>query len=111
MNWILLIIMKYLLFTLATEGIFLMCLGFRSRLEVEIVALANILTNPVVCMLSILAQLFAGGMEIWQLVVLEAGVWYLEGWIYRQYFPEKKHPWRSSAAANAISFLGGQLFL
>ena len=99
-----------LLALLLTEAIEIpVCLlfGLRKK-ELLVVLLANLLTNPAVNVLYLLATLCTPLPRVLVIAVLEVSAVVTEWLIYRS-LTEAKHPFRMSLAANAVSYGVGLL--
>lgn len=95
---------------LLTEAIELpVCLLFGLRKKaLFVVLLCNLLTNPAVNVLYLLAVLFTPIPKVLVLAVLEAAAVVTEWLVYRS-LTEAKHPFWMSLAANAASYGAGLL--
>ena len=93
--------------TLAIELGFALCRGVRGRM-LGVVALANVLTNPLVVALAGLWRAYALPGYAPAVAVLELSAVLAEGAVYAR--RELARPYRFSLAANALSF-GLGLFL
>lgn len=77
-----------------------------ARCDLGAVALANLLTNPVVVLCHHAAVWYAPGLLTAVTLVLELGAVALEGLVYARR-SQIRRPWAFSLCANAVSFLTG----
>ncbi len=96
--------------TLVIELVAALVSGKR-RKALLIVALVNVLTNPIVVLtvraVPALSRLHAGELRVLIIAIMEALAFSVEALLYRewkQFFP---HPWRFSLIVNGLSFLIG----
>lgn len=94
--------------TLALELTFALLWGAR-RGDLALVALANVLTNPVVVLCHGLAALWFPVALLPVTMALEAGAVLVEGWLFATR-SDIRFPWAFSLCANLFSFTVG-LFL
>ncbi len=92
--------------TLAVELGFSLCVGVRGRM-LGVVALANVMTNPLVAALAGLWRAYALPGYAAAVALLELSAVLAEGAVYAR--RELSHPFRFSLAANVLSFGLGQL--
>ena len=97
-----------LLLTLALELVFALLWGVGRR-DYLLVALANVLTNPVVVLCYTAAASFIPGLLTPAVAVLELGAVAVEGWLFRTR-SDIRFPWAFSLCANLFSFTIGLLF-
>lgn len=97
-----------LFLTLALELGFALLWGVGRR-DLPLVALANVVTNPVVVLCYTVAASFAPRLLIPAAAVLELGAVAVEGWLF-QTRGDIRFPWAFSLCANLFSFTVG-LFL
>ena len=76
--------------------------------DLPLVALANVLTNPVVVLCHRAARFFFPGILPFLVPVLELGAVSVEGYLFSTR-SEIRHPWLFSLCANLFSFLCGLL--
>lgn len=95
--------------TLLLETGFFLLIGKRSRKDLLLVVLVNIITNPVVVLLYWLALLYTGLNSLLVKVVLELFAIVAEGYYYQKYGQSFGRPYAFSAAANIVSFGSGTL--
>ena len=93
--------------TLALELAFAVVWGVR-RDDLPLVALANVLTNPVVVLCHALAALWLIVFLTPVTLALELGAILVEGWLYTTR-SRIRFPWAFSLCANLLSFTVGQL--
>ncbi len=94
--------------TLIGELLLAAILKTRSLRDLGIVALSNLMTNPLVVSVSVGAGILFGKTGYFTaLVLLEAGAVFAEGAVYRALIPEKNHPFYFSLSLNAASFALG----
>ena len=83
----------------------------RRRKALLIVALVNVLTNPIVVLtvraMPTLSHLHAGELRVLTAAIMEALAFFVEGLFYRDWKKFFPHPWRFSLIANGLSFLIG----
>lgn len=94
-----------LLLTLVLELGFALLWGVERR-DLTLVALANVLTNPVVVLCYTVTATFASRLLIPAVAVLEAGAVAVEGWLF-QIRSDIRFPWAFSLCANLFSFTIG----
>lgn len=105
----LIILAVSLLSTLIFEGLFALAWGLRSRRELTVVALVNLLTNPAVVLL------FHTAVGAWKLnavavtIVLECSAVVVEWLCYRSCSQQLKRPFLFSLLANLCSYSLGFL--
>ena len=97
-----------LLLTLVLELCFALLWGV-SRRDLPLVALANVLTNPVVVLCYTVVASFAPGLRIPAVAVLEAGAVVVEGWLFHTR-SDIRVPWAFALCANLFSFTIGLFF-
>ena len=97
-----------LLLTLALELGFALLWGVE-RLDYLLVALANVLTNPVVVLCYTVAASFIPRLLIPAVAVLELGAVAVEGWLFHTR-SDVRFPWAFALCANLFSFTIGLLF-
>ena len=78
------------------------------RKDLPLVALVNVLTNPVVVLCHTLAARYLPGALIWATLALELGAVGTEGYLYRSR-SQISFPWCFSLCANLFSFTVGLL--
>jgi hypothetical protein len=95
--------------TLFIEVLLAFILGLRTKKDLLLVALCNVLTNPSVVFLSIMASLFLGKpLLILCTAVLELLAFVTEAVIYRSFLKAGRlHPFLLSFILNLASFLTG----
>lgn len=81
----------------------------RSRRNLPLVLLVNVLTNPAVMLLYWLAAAYTSWNLILAQIPLEAAAVLTEGFYYRRYGRGMKRPFLFSCALNAFSFGAGAL--
>lgn len=97
-----------LLLTLALELGFALLWGVERR-DLTLVALANVLTNPVVVLCYTAAASLVPGLLIPAVAVLELGAVAVEGWLFRTR-SDIRFPWAFALCANLFSFTIGLIF-
>ena len=99
-----------LVLTLAIEVTAAMVSG-RRRKALLIVALVNILTNPIVVLtvraIPTLSRLHAGELKVLITAIMEGLAFFVEALFYRDWKKFFPNPWRFSLIANGLSFLIG----
>ena len=93
--------------TLALELAFALLWGVK-RGDMPLVALANVLTNPVVVLCHALAALWLPDLLIPVTLVLEMGAVLVEGWLFSTR-SNIRFPWGFALCANLFSFVLGLL--
>lgn len=94
-----------LFLTLVLELGFALLWGVNMR-DILLVALANVLTNPVVVLCYTLVGSFTPGLLIPAVAVLEVGAVVVEGWLF-QTRSNIRFPWAFALCANLFSFTIG----
>lgn len=94
--------------TIVIEGVLAFLAGVRKRADQLIVLLVNVLTNPLLVSLGYLILLRFGrtGYGI-ATAVMEIAVVFIEGFVYKVFLTNRKHPFLLSLFLNAGSFLIG----
>jgi len=95
--------------TLILETGYFLLTGRRNKKDLLLVAMVNVLTNPIVVLLYWLAFLYTNWNTITVLISLEVFAVLTEGYYYRKYGKSFKRPFLFSFAANAFSFTIGFL--
>jgi len=98
-----------LVLTIALEVGFFLLTGKRDKKDMLLVVLVNVLTNPIVVLLYMLASLYTDWNLIWVLIPLEIFAIWVEGYCYNKYGRGFKRPYIFSAAANMFSYWIGVL--
>ena len=93
-----------LLLTLVLEGLFACLWGLRSRRELAIVALVNIMTNPAVVLLYHTCVGFFGWSAVLVTAALECAAVIAEWIAYRSCSEVLKRPFLFALLANAFSY-------
>lgn len=94
--------------TLVIEGIAAWIWGIRKKKQLMLTGLANIMTNPPAVFLAWVWRLyFPEEGKMFFYLVVELAVVFTEGYIYKKYLQEMKHPLLFSFFANGCSFLLG----
>ena len=94
--------------TIALEAAAAFLLGVRTLHGQTTVLLANIMTNPLVVSLNVLAAMYFGRAGYYgSLVVLEAAAFLAEALVYRRDPPCRRNPFLLSALLNGFSYLSG----
>lgn len=96
-----------LLLTLVFEELFALLWGLRGRRELTIVALVNILTNPVVVLTYHTAVGYFGWSAVLVTAVLEIGAVVVEWLYYRACSEQLEKPFLFALLANAFSYSVG----
>lgn len=93
------------------ETLVFLVLGIRKRKDLLLLAVLNLLTNPVTVTIYYL-QPFHFGFLSWSIqIVLEILVILTEGSLLCKCMESKKNPWLASLAANGISYLCGAVYM
>ena len=94
--------------TIVIEGLLALLCGVRKWADQLIVLLVNVLTNPLLVSVGylILFRFGTTGYDI-ATAVMEVTVVFVEGWIYKKFLTDRKHPFLLSLILNAGSFLIG----
>jgi hypothetical protein len=90
--------------TIAFELGFFFLSGKRNKKDLFLLVLVNVLTNPAVMLLYWLSVFFTNWNSTIVKVPLEILAVFIEGYYYKKYGQDFKHPYRFSAAANMFSF-------
>ena len=93
-----------LISTVALEAGFFLLAGKRNKKDLLLTVMVNIITNPAVVLLYWLAVLYTGWNRIVIKIPLELFAVFTEGYYYRKYGRDFKHPYLFSIATNAFSF-------
>ena len=93
---------------LASLGVSL-ALTLAIELTAAVVALANVLTNPVVVLSALLWRRYGLPHRALLIAALELGAVLTEGAVYRPMRDDFPHPWRFSLLLNALSYALGEL--
>ena len=105
-----LIMLRALILTLIIECITAWCLGIRSKQDQLVVALANLMTNPVVVAIGAAAAFFIGhGIVLPITIVMEIAVVLIEGVIYSNKLATAKNPYALSLLCNMASYGIGEI--
>ncbi len=104
------IMLRCLLCTLVIECGLAFLLGVRSRADQTVVALVNVVTNPLLVGLCLLAR-FLWGHNFYLAVTagLELAAFLTEALFYRSLLKSGRNPFLLSAVLNAASYFGGVL--
>jgi len=90
--------------TLIIEAGFFLLVGKRNKKDLLLLVLVNVITNPLVVLISTLMRWFTS-VDPWVVtIVLESGAVLTEGLFYRHYGKSFKRPLLFSLAANACSY-------
>lgn len=100
-------LMLSLVLTLAFEIAFFLLVNKRSKKDLLLVALVNILTNPVVVLLYWLSVLYTEWNSALVTIPLELFAIVTEGYYYKKYSQCIRYPYLFSLAANMFSFWSG----
>jgi len=95
--------------TLILEIGYFLLTGRRNKKDLLLVAMVNVLTNPIVVLLYWLAYLYTSWNTVAVMVSLEVFAVLIEGFYYKKYGKSFKRPFLFSFAANAFSFTIGFL--
>ena len=90
--------------TLILEELFALLWGLRGRRELTVVALVNVLTNPVVVLSYHTAVRLLGWNALWVTAVLEIGAVVVEWLYYRSCSEQLKKPFSFALLVNAFSY-------
>jgi len=93
-----------LIFTVILEAGFFLLTGKRSKKDLLLTVMANIITNPAVVLLYWLAVLNTGFNRAIIKIPLELFAILTEGYYYKKYGQDFKRPYLFSVAANVFSF-------
>ena len=98
--------------TLILELVLALILGLRSKKDLCLVALVNLLTNPpLVFFINALAFFRPNLLTLWLIIPLEILVVIAEGLIYNKRLSSNINPFLISLILNATSYLGGLIIL
>jgi len=92
------------------SGVFFL-MGKRNRKDFLLVIMVNVLTNPAVVLLYWLTVLYTPVNTVFATAVLELAAFAVEGYYYKKYGQEFRHPYLFSLAANLFSFIIGGMIL
>lgn len=108
--WIIHILIFNLTTVLVTELPIAFFLGAKTLRKISTVTLANIITNPLVVLISLYVAVLFPSMSTTVNILLEVAVLFAEGFIFSRFnvFRQKK-PYLISLALNTVSFLSGEL--
>ena len=110
MAWIIKILINNLLIVFVIETPIAILLGARKINKIATVLLVNVITNPIVVFLSLMAVLHIGKWSTAVLILLEIFAVLVEGFVFSKCKTfEKKNPWLMSLGLNAASFLVGEV--
>jgi len=98
-----------LVLTVVFELGFFLLAGKRSKKDLLLVVLVNVVTNPVVVLAYWLASFYTDVNHIIVKLPLELFAVLTEGYYYKKYGEDFRHPYVFSAAANIFSFGTGVL--
>ena len=98
-----------LLLTLVLEGLFACLWGLRSRRELTVVALVNIMTNPAVVLLYHTGVSLLGWSAVFVTAALESAAVLAEWIAYRACSEALERPFLFALLANAFSYGAGLL--
>ena len=103
------IFVKPLVLTIVFELVAAFIIGISQKKNLILVILVNVLTNPVLVLISSLLMYYLG-IEIGQLltyIILEPIVIFVEYHIFKRYLLVQRNPLVISLILNAVSILGG----
>ena len=95
--------------TLLLELPFVYAWGLRSRHNLKLAVLVNVLTNPAVVLLYVLAVMYTELAMVPVVLLLEGTAWITEGLLYKRYARAIRRPWLFAIAANLFSYGMGEL--
>jgi len=75
-----------------------------NKKDLLLLVLVNVITNPVVVSVYWLVRLYTGLNVYLAIVPLEVGAVFIEGWHYKRYGQDFKHPYVFSVFANGFSY-------
>ncbi len=103
--------LRPLFVTLVLELAVSVLLGIRKRNDVIVIALMNLLTNPLLnAALLYLAVHFPYHAYRYAIYGMEGLVWLIEGMVIRRFLEQVKHPLLLSLCLNGVSYcLGGMI--
>lgn len=105
-----LIMLRALALTVVIEGIAAWIMGVRSMREQTTVALANLLTNPIVVSTGAAVQFFISRSALLPItLVMEAAVVLIEGLIYKKHMKTDMNPFLLSCVCNLASYGIGEI--
>lgn len=104
MKDLLLILVQSLILTIVLETVLGSFLGIRSKDDLILLCMVNLLTNPVAVLTSYLARgLLPFSIRRFQ-IFLELIVVVVEGFYYKRYSKKIRHPWLISIVLNVSSY-------
>ena len=105
-----LIMLRALALTIVIEGIAAWLLGVRSSRDQVTVALANLLTNPLVVSAGAAVQFFINRSALLPaMLLMEIAVVFIEGAIYKKHLSMKTNPFIVSFVRNLASYGIGEI--
>lgn len=107
--WLLPVMGISFILTIAVEIVFALAAGIRTRKDILLVFLANLLTNPAVVLLYYLAVYYTVWPPVLVKLPLEISAVLAEACCYKAYGMDIRRPFLFSLGANLISFSVGIL--
>ncbi|MDO4616736.1 MAG: hypothetical protein Q4B03_04685 [Lachnospiraceae bacterium] len=102
------VILRAWLITLVYENAVAALWGLREKRAYLVVFLVNTLTNPLLnVLLRQIGQHYSYDSYRLAVPVLEVLIWAAEGFLFRRFLPEIRHPFLFSLSLNAASYLFG----
>ena len=97
--------------TLVLETVFFLVIGKRNKMDLLLLLLVNIITNPVVVLIYRILVIFVELRSFLIIIPLEILAVLTEGFYYKKYGRSFKRPYVFSLCANAFSYLTGLVLL
>ncbi|MCL2323385.1 MAG: hypothetical protein FWC47_14935 [Oscillospiraceae bacterium] len=88
---------------------FFFLIGKRNKKDMMLLVLVNVLTNPAVVLIYWMVFLYTDWNTVVTKILLEVSVVLIEGYYYKKFGQDFKHPFIFSAAANGFSYGMGVL--
>lgn len=93
--------------TIVLELVYAVLAGVRDKTALELVLLANILTNPVVVLSYYLIRFHTDWNLVLTKVILEVLAIIVEAFCYKNCYKKLEHPYQLAIGANVFSFIIG----
>lgn len=106
-TWIFAVLAWSLALTVLAEEGFGWALGIRSRWDMTLILLVNLLTNPAVVLICYINILYLDWNQTGLTLLLETAAVIAEGLGYRAAAGNIRHPWIFAVGANVFSFTAG----
>lgn len=107
--WIFGVMASSFVLTIVFEVFFTFVLGVRKKKDMLLVVLVNVLTNPFVVSMYYVNMYYIGWNSKLVTAFLEISAVLIEGFCYKKYCRNSRHPFFLSLGANAFSYCMGLL--